>query len=62
MTITPDYSVHVREDVLVETDGPMLIHGLQGFHGAQIGLPRQGRHWPDRQLLEERYARFKLAR
>lgn len=30
--ITPDYIVHVRQDVLKQEDGPMLIHGLQGFH------------------------------
>ena len=31
--IRPDCVVEVRRDVLDDTDGPMLIHGLQGFHG-----------------------------
>jgi hypothetical protein len=28
-----DYTIEVRPDVLDATDGPMLVHGLQGFHG-----------------------------
>jgi hypothetical protein len=35
--ITPDYVVEVRRDVLEQEDGPMLIHGLQGFHGSRYG-------------------------
>ena len=31
--VSPDYVVEVRLDVLQEVDGPMLKHGLQGFHG-----------------------------
>ena len=38
--IRPDYVVEVRRDVLEETDGPMLIHGLQGFQGQRLRLPR----------------------
>lgn len=59
--VTPDYVVHVRQDVLDETDGPMLIHGLQGFHLQGIRLPRRERDRPDRALLEERYAAFRAA-
>lgn len=61
IAVTPDYHVEVREDVLHETDGPMLIHGLQGFHQQHIRLPRLERHWPDRGLLEERYGAFREA-
>jgi putative restriction endonuclease len=57
--VTPDYRVHVRPDVLSETDGPMLIHGLQGFHQTQLFLPKRPASRPDRGLLEERYARFR---
>lgn len=56
--ITPDYLVQVRWDVLDQEDGPMLIHGLQGFHGSRLLVPRPRSLQPDRQLLEERYARF----
>jgi putative restriction endonuclease len=33
ITVRPDYHVEVSEDVLHETDGPILVHGLQGFNG-----------------------------
>jgi len=59
IAVTPDYRVQVRADVLDETDGPMLIHGLQGFHDQLIRLPPRERHWPDRGLLEERHALFR---
>jgi putative restriction endonuclease len=59
--VRPDYRVEVREDVLGETDGPMLVHGLQGFNGQPIGLPRLERHRPDRELLQARYALFRSA-
>ena len=56
--ITPDYIVQVRRDVLDQEDGPMLIHGLQGFHGQPLRLPIREAWRPDRRLLEERYASF----
>jgi putative restriction endonuclease len=59
--ITPDYVVKVRRDILEEEDGPMLIHGLQGFHGSRLRIPHQQASRPDRQLLEERCERFRDA-
>lgn len=56
--IRPDYYVDVRKDVLEETDGPMLVHGLQGFHGKLLKLPARDSAKPDQGLLEQRYARF----
>ncbi len=56
--IKPDYTVEVRRDVLEEIDGPMLVHGLQGFHGVRLYLPSRQTSQPDRQLLEERFALF----
>jgi putative restriction endonuclease len=61
IAVRPDYHVEVREDVLHETDGPMLVHGLQGFNGQLIGLPRVEREWPDRERLEARYELFRHA-
>lgn len=58
ISITPDYIVQVRRDVLDQEDGPMLIHGLQGFHGQPLRLPTREVWRPDRHLLEERYAAF----
>jgi putative restriction endonuclease len=57
--ITPDYVVQVRREVLEQEDGPMLIHGLQGFHGTGLFVPRSPTAQPDRQLLEERYSHFR---
>lgn len=61
LAVTPDYVIEVRRDVLEEHDGPMLIHGLQGFHGANIQLPRRDKERPRREFLEERYALFRKA-
>jgi putative restriction endonuclease len=59
--VRPDYVVEVRLDVLNEIDGPMLKHGLQGFHGAALLLPSRETLKPDRRFLEERYAVFRAA-
>lgn len=60
--VSPDLQVEVRTDVLEETDGPMLRHGLQGFHGTRVAhLPRSSRLRPDREFLAERYEIFRKA-
>jgi putative restriction endonuclease len=59
--IRPDRVVEVRDDVLVEIDGPMLRHGLQEMHGSAIFLPRSRRDHPDPTRLEERYEQFRAA-
>jgi putative restriction endonuclease len=56
--IRPDYLVEVRQDILEESDGPMLLHGLQGMHGQRIQLPRTVEWQPDPERLARRYARF----
>lgn len=56
--ITPEYKVEVRNDVLVEKDGPMLLHGLKNLHRTPILLPRIKREWPDKEFLDIRYQRF----
>jgi putative restriction endonuclease len=61
IAVRPDYRIQVREDVLHETDGPMLIHGLQGFHDQALLLPSRQQHWPDRALLEVRFEAFSRA-
>ena len=57
--IRPDYVIEVREDVLEEKDGPMLIHGLQGMHSTKIVVPRSAQLAPDRNLLEQRFVQFR---
>ena len=57
--IRPDFRVIVREDMLKETDGPMLRHGLQGLHNTKLIVPRRQNLRPDPELLERRWERFK---
>ena len=59
--IDPDAKVHVREDILVERDGPMLKHGLQEVAGTQIVLPHRADLRPNSDFLAERFARFAAA-
>jgi putative restriction endonuclease len=56
-----DCRVHIRQDVLEEHDGPMLLHGLQELHRALLGLPRAAAQHPNRDYLAERFARFRAA-
>lgn len=59
--VRPDCTIHVRDDVLRESDGPMLIHGLQGFHNKTLRVPKKEAWRPNRSFLEERYVLFKEA-
>lgn len=59
--VRPDLRVEVRDDVLRETDGPMLKIGLQGFDGRIITVPRQKALRPNVDFLAERYERFRKA-
>jgi putative restriction endonuclease len=56
--IRPDYVIEVREAILAEHDGPMLVVGLQQIHEARILLPRRLADRPDTGRLERRYAEF----
>jgi len=59
--VTPDLEVKVRLDILEEIDGPMLQHGLQGFQGRRIHVPRADHLKPNRDFLAERYELFRRA-
>ncbi len=59
LTVRPDYVIEVRQSILDEEDGPMLLHGLKEMHNQPIILPRELFLQPDRSRLEERYAAFK---
>ena len=59
--ISPDYKIVIREDVLRETDGPMLQHGLQELHGQTIIVPNEVELRPDRELLALRFKKFRKA-
>jgi putative restriction endonuclease len=56
--VRPDYTVHVRPDLLEEEDGPTLEHAIQGLHGVRISLPRRRVDLPSVVLLAHRYERF----
>ena len=59
--VRPDYSVEVKPSILAESDGPMLVVGLQQIHGSTIVLPRHATDRPDPQRLARRYDAFRAA-
>lgn len=59
--IAPNYIIHIRSDVLVEHDGPMLLHGLQEMNDQRITPPSNERLRPNPDYLAERYERFLAA-
>jgi len=59
--VDPDYRVLIRPDLLDETDGPTLRHALQELHGSRLEVPSQRTSRPDRDLLAERFERFRRA-
>lgn len=56
--INPDYIVKVREDVLIETDGPMLKYGIQSLNNSRLILPSRKNDWPDQDRLKLRFEMF----
>lgn len=56
--VRPDLVIQVRRDLLGETDGPTLVHGIQALHGKRISVPRQMAYRPDHERLEIRYEQF----
>jgi putative restriction endonuclease len=59
--VRPDLVVELNQAVLEEVDGPMLVHGLQGFHGGKLTVPSSKTLQPNRAFLEERYEVFRAA-
>lgn len=59
--IDPRGVIHIASRLLNEIDGPMLRHGLQGFHGEAITVPRRVVDRPDPERLEQRYEQYKLS-
>ncbi len=56
--VDPDYRILVREDILLERDGPMLRHGLQELQGSRLIVPRRADLRPDRDRLARRFEKF----
>ena len=61
LTVRPDYRIVVRQSVLDEEDGPMLLHGLKELHEQAIVLPRNEALQPDRERLAQRFQAFREA-
>lgn len=59
--VRPDLVIEVQTELLHESDGPMLKHGIQGLAGASLLVPRARSARPDRERLEERYELFRAA-
>ena len=59
--IRPDLVIDVRKEVRDEADGPMLRHGLQGFHGESIHVPRPAELKPSTEFLAMRDDLFRNA-
>lgn len=59
--ISPDYVVHINEDVLNEVDGPMLKYGLQEMDRRALWIPRHPAQQPDRDRLAKRFEVFRRA-
>lgn len=59
--ISPDYVVHINEDVLAENDGPMLKYGLQQMDQRDLWVPSKTALKPDKNRLAARFETFKNA-
>lgn len=59
--IDPYFRVHVNGELMRETDGPMLKHGLQEMHGRSLSLPSRRADRPDPDRLAIRFAEFQRA-
>ena len=58
MGIDPDYTVHVRPDILAEKDGPMLEHGIKEMDKVKLWVPQSPGEQPDPARLEVRFKEF----
>lgn len=56
--IRPDYRIVVRPEIMTESDGPMLKHGLQEIDDSHLTVPRRVRSRPDPERLRNRFDSF----
>ncbi|MCH7689317.1 MAG: HNH endonuclease [Planctomycetes bacterium] len=56
--IRPDYRIVVTPEIMAETDGPMLEHGLQAIENSRLIVPRQVKNRPDPERLRGRFDTF----
>jgi putative restriction endonuclease len=58
--IDANYIVHIREDILLETNGPMLEHGLKEMHKTKLWVPLAIVARPDPERLNKRFIEFTI--
>ena len=56
--VTPNYVIQVRQDILLEEDGPILQHGIQRLEGLKIQLPSDSEQWPSKDALAWKFEKF----
>lgn len=56
--IDADYRIHVSQEVMESSDGPLLEQGIKGLHGRLIRVPDQDQWRPSRDFLAERFEDF----
>lgn len=61
MGIDPAGAVHVQKHFLMDTDGPMLLHGIKEMHGRSIIQPKRRADQPNRDRLAARFELFQQA-
>jgi putative restriction endonuclease len=56
--IDADYTVHIRPDILSETDGPMLEHGIKQMNNTKLWVPTETTCRPNPARLNSRFEEF----
>lgn len=59
--VRPDGVIRISSRLRDRSDGPMLLHGLQAFHGRQLAIPEREGDRPEERLLQIRYDAFSAA-
>lgn len=56
--VDADFRIHVADDLLALSDGPMLEQGLKALAGRTLRLPHRPADYPDRDRLARRFSHF----
>jgi putative restriction endonuclease len=56
--VSPDYVIHINNDLMLEVDGPMLKYGIQAMDKQPLRVPSRANDRPDRDKLAFRWDEF----
>lgn len=56
--IDPDYRVHISEELMIPTGGPLLTKGILEFDGKTLILPKKVNEQPNKDYLARRFEDF----